>query len=191
MTSSTDICNMALDLLKEAPITSLTQDRPIARWLNRNFAVTRDSVLSKADWNCALKRASVAANAAAPAYGWTYSYTRPSDCLRVIPLTYDGTIEGAPIQYEEEGDYILTNKSGPLKVRYVSRFENYDKYPAALQEALSAAIAAKMAHWLTGKSNFASVARQAYQDAMKDAWLIDAISGTMPRAADDEWLNVR
>lgn len=191
MTSATDICNLALDLLKEAPITSLSQDRPIARWMNRNFAVTRDSVLSKADWNCAIKRTTLPADGTAPEFGWTYRYQRPSDCLRIIPLTYDGYPEGTPIKHKIEGNYILTDQSGPLKVRYVSRFEEYDSYPAPLIEAISAALAGKAAHWLTGKSNYVQIARQSYKDAMDDAWLVDAIEGLPDEAADNEWVAAR
>lgn len=191
MTTDTDIANMALDLLKEAPITDITQDRPTARWLNRNFAATRDSVLSKADWNCAMKRTSLAEDGTAPAFGWTYRYAKPADCLRVLPLTYDGTSEGKPVASEIEGQWIMTNKSGPLKIRYVSRFEEYGNYPACLQEAVAAALAGKMAHWMTGKTSYAEIAKQAFREAMNDAWLVDAIEGTTPRAADSEWIDAR
>ena len=53
----TDIVNLALDMLKEAPITSIDEGRPIAMWCKRNFDVTRDALLEEADWNFALKRA--------------------------------------------------------------------------------------------------------------------------------------
>ena len=71
--TETDICNMALDILKEAPISSLTDVRPIASWLNRNFATQRDAALSLANWNFALTRTTLAADATAPAFGWDYA----------------------------------------------------------------------------------------------------------------------
>lgn len=191
MTTETDIANMALDVLKEAPISSLEDGRPIAKWLKRNFAVTRDSVLSEANWNFALKRVSIAQDVDAPAFGWDYAYTLPGECLRVIPLTSDGTFEGTPIEHEVEGGKILTDESGPLKVRYVYRNENYGSYSATFQEALAGRLAMKMAHWLTGKVSYAQIAQSMYQDAIKKAWLVDAIEGTSPRAADQEWISAR
>jgi len=187
----TDIVNLALDVLKEAPITSIDEGRPIAMWCKRNFAVTRDSLLEEADWNFAIKRAKLPASVTPPAFGWEHQYTLPADCLRLIALTYGGYPEGQPIPFEVEGGMILTNATGPLPVRYVARVENYDAYPATFINALSAKLATRMAHWVTGKSNYVQIASGLYQDAMNKAWLADAIVGTVPRAADDEWINAR
>ena len=187
----TDICNLALDMLKEAPITSIDEGRPIAMWCKRNFDVTRDALLEEADWNFALKRAQLPASSTPPAFGWESSFTLPPDCLRVIALTEGGLAEGRPIPFEVEGDSILTNARGPLPIRYVSRAENYDRYPATFVTALAAKLATRMAHWLTGKSNFVQIASGLYQDAMNKAWLSDAIQGTVPRAADDQWVDAR
>lgn len=191
MTTETDIANLALDVLKEAPIGSLDDARPIARWLKRNFAVARDSTLVSANWNFAIRRVELPADSADPIFGWRYSYTQPSDCLRVIPLTQCGALEGDPIAYEVEAGKILTNAPPRLRVRYIFRNENYGVYPAPFQEALAGRLALKMAHWMTGKSSFVEIARRMYDDAMETAWLTDAIQGTAPRAADREWIESR
>lgn len=191
MASSTDIANMALDILKEAPISSLDDDRPIARWLKRNFTVTRNAVLERAEWNFSLVRAEIAEDATEPAFGWDYQYTIPADCIRVIPLTQDGKSEGRPILHEIEGGKILTNQCGPLKVRYVENLENIDSYPASFSEAVAARLAMKMAHWLTGKTSYVKVAQGLYDDAMETAFLSDAVQGSVPRAADEEWTDAR
>jgi hypothetical protein len=186
----TDISNMALDILKEAPISDISDGRPISNWLNRNFATTRDALLERADWNFAMVRQSVASDSDTP-IGWSYAYSLPADCIRVCPLTYLGQTEGRLVQHEVERRRILTNAPSPIYIRYVSRSEDYDAYPATFVEALAARLAMKMAHWLTGKSNFASIAENMYKDAMNSAWLSDAMQGTSPRAADDEWVDAR
>jgi hypothetical protein len=187
----TDVVNLALDLLKEAPITSVDEPRSIAMWCKRNFDVTRDALLEEADWNFAMKRAKIAEDSDKPAFGWCRQFTIPPDCVRVVPLTHNGAPEGRPVQFEVENGKILTNESGPLPVRYVGRTEEYDRYPATFVTALSAKLATKMAHWLTGKSNYVQIASGLYQDAMNKAWLSDAIQGTVPRAADDQWVDAR
>jgi len=191
MTTETDICNLALDILKEAPITSIEDNRPIAMWCKRNFAVSRDSVLSRADWNFALKRASIPADSTPPEFGWAKSYTLPSDCLRLIPLTTCGHYEGVPIPHEVEGGRVLTDHAGPLRVRFVARIENYNRYPPIFIEALAGYLAMKCAHWLTGKQGYQQIAQGLFEEAIRNAWLVDAIEGTSPRAADDEWVNQR
>lgn len=189
--NSTDICNLALDILKEGPIGSIDDDRPTANWLRRNFEQSRDALLEETEWNFATKRVSLPQDADAPSFGWDYSYTLPADCIRVIPLTCDGEDEGDPIPHSVEGGKILTDASGPLKVRYVYRSTDYARYPATFIDALSARLATKMAHWLTGKSNYVTIAQGLYNDAMRRAWLSDAVQGTTPRAADDDWINAR
>lgn len=191
MTSATDIANRALDILKEAPISSIEDARPIAMWLKRNFDVTRDALLEESEWNFALKRASLPASSTAPAFGWQKQYQLPGDCIRVIPLTADGSFEGTPVPFEVEDGKILTDAEAPLKVRYVYRNENYAAYPATFQQALSAKLAMKMAHWLTGKSSFVQIAEGMYRDAMSKAWLSDAAQGSVPRPADEQWISAR
>lgn len=187
----TDICNLALDLLKEAPLTSIDETRPIAMWCKRNFDVTRDALLEEADWNFAMARAMVATDTTTPAFGWQSQFTLPPDCIRVVALTDNGQSEGTPVEFEIENGKILTNAASSLPIRYVKRSEEYDKYPATFVTALSAKLATKMAHWLTGKSNYVQIASGLYQDAMNKAWLSDAIQGTIPRAADDQWIDAR
>lgn len=191
MTTETDLINRALDILKEAPISSVNDQRPIAGWMKRNFAVTRDALLEESEWNFAIKRYSLPEASPAPAFGWCHAYTVPPEAVRVIPLTLNGSSEGYPIPHEVESGQILTDAPAPLKVRIVTRVEDYDRYPATFQVCLSARLAMGCAHWLTGKVNFAQIATSLYREALQKAWLSDAIQGTSPRAADDEWVAAR
>ena len=188
----TDICNLSLDIMKESEITNLEHDnRPIVRWMKRNFDVLRDSLLSRYDWNFALKRAVLAKDSTAPDFGWKHRYTCPPDCLRVLPLTTCGRSEGIPIRHEIEGPYILTDAEGPIRVRYVARVEDYDRYPSVFVEALSSYLAMKCGHWVTGKVSYVQIAQGLHREAIDTAWRVDAIEGTSPRAADDDWVVMR
>ncbi len=185
----TDICNLALDIMKEAEITNLERDnRPIVRWMKRNFDISRDSLLSRYDWNFALRRVVLAKDSTAPEFGWSYRYSVPGECIRVLPLTTCGRSEGVPIRSEVEGPYILTDAPGPLKVRYIFRNEDYDRYPPVFVEALASYIAMKCGHWVTGKVSYVQIAQGMHREAINTAWNVDAIEGTAPRAADDEWV---
>lgn len=187
----TDICNLALDVLKEAPITSIDENRPTAAWCKRNFPVTRDALLERWDWNFAIKRVSLAAEVTAPAYGWAGSFVLPPETVRVLPPSDDGTYEGDFVEHEIEDGRLLTNAVSPLNLRIVYRNENYAAYPATFIEALSARLALKCAHWITGKSNYVQIAEGMYRDAIASAWAVDAIQGSWPRGSSDEWVNSR
>jgi hypothetical protein len=191
MTTETDICNLALDLLKEGPITSLEEDRPIARWFKRNFAIARDGILKRANWNHATRRAVLSAESNPPAFGWTYGFVLPPECIRVIPLTHDGSDEGVEIPHAVEDGRVLTDACGPLPVRYIYRSTNYDAYSPECIELIAARLAAKCGHFLTGKTSYIQIAKATYDEAWRDAWALDSMEGTVPRSADDEWINSR
>ena len=146
------IYNMALDLLDEEVATSPDDNRAVVRWLKRNFAPTRDALLVRHPWNFAIARASLPALDTPPAYGWSRGYAEPADCLRLLPLSQGGALNGAPIPYEAEGGVILTNAAAPLLARYIRRVENPALFDPLFGEALAAMLASKMAEWLRGKS---------------------------------------
>lgn len=191
--TETDICKMALDLLNENPALNNIQSdgTPNAEWFRRNFAITRDALLRRATWTFALKRASLAADTVDYASEWDYSYTIPADAIRVLPLTYDGKYEGTEILHQIDGGRIMTSHGGPRPIMYVSRHVNYENWPADLIEALSAALALKMAHWMTGKAGMAQMMEKKYQDALQSAWLTNALEGTPERASANAYVDAR
>ena len=190
ITDATGICNLALDLLAEAPIASLTDDRRIARWCDRNYDTARDSLLRKAPWRFAVKLAELTA-ATPPIFGWNNAYTLPADCLRPLPLTVNSEPDGAIIRSEVIGQRLETDAAAPVRLRYVCRATDVTTYPADFIEALSAALAMKMAHWLTGKTGYQQIARDAYQSALANAVLTDAIEGTIAEPDASAWLAER
>ena len=104
------IWNQALSLLGERPIAALDSDGPASRILELHWATVRDSLLRGHRWNFARKRATLTAGTA-PAFGWSYSYALPSDCLRVLELN---GIQAAmtDADFELEGANLLTKIGG-------------------------------------------------------------------------------
>ena len=119
--SETQIFNAVLDRLSEESILSTTDEKAVARWLNRNYPLQRDVLLQRHPWNFATARLQLAASLTKPAFEWSFKYLLPEDCLRVMPVTADGKRNSPPIPYVVEGIYIMTNKSPPLNVRYIFR----------------------------------------------------------------------
>ncbi len=190
ISDATDICNLALDLLAEAPIADLSDDRRIARWCDRNYDTARDSLLRKAPWRFAVKLVELTA-ATPPVFGWNQAYDLPADCLRPLPLTVRGVPHGSIIPSEVIGQRLETDAPAPIRLRYISRITDVAAYPADFVEALAAALAMKMAHWLTGKSGYQQLVVQAHRAALSNAVLTDAIDGTIAEPDASYWLSER
>ncbi len=189
--SRIDIYNMTLDLLEEGPVTSLTDGKPATNWLNRNYETARDGELRKHSWNFALTRASLAADAEAPQFGWSRQFTLPADCLAVKPPTAEGKQNGALVAYEVEANKILTDAVAPLRLRYIRRVGEEASFDPLFVEVLVSKLAFKMAHWLTGKRSFAERALGIYQDTLSAARLADALESTFPDVIADDVIEIR
>jgi hypothetical protein len=187
----TAICNLALDYLDEAPLTSIDDTGAVGRWFQRNFWPMAWSLMRKHPWNFALARASLAASALPPLFGWPNAYDLPSDCLRVLPLTTDGTENGRPVPFKVEGAQILTRQEAPLKLRYIRRIDNPGLFDGQFCDALAAALAQKAAHFITGKQSYSQAVGQIFASLINDAQSIDALEGTPDDPIDDFWLDAR
>ena len=187
---SVEIMNMALDLLKEEPILSETDNRAPVRWMRRNYAPTRDALIRKHPWNCAKARAILPAMTEAPAFGWAFFYQIPDDCLRVLPLADLGKFNGVPVPFEVEARRILTSAKAPLKVIYLRVIER-DDMDALFVQALAATLAAKAAHFITGKQSMTDRAGQIAREAVLEAQMVDGLEGTPENIWAGDWESAR
>ena len=92
MASVVDICNSALNLLGASTISALTDDSKNARLCNQRYEPIRNRIFRSHAWNCLTKRVQLAQDSAAPVIEYSYQYTLPSDCLRVLKFTQDQQI---------------------------------------------------------------------------------------------------
>ena len=170
MASTVDICNGALNQLGATTILSLTEDSKNARLCNSRFTQVRDAVFRSHPWNCLQKRVELAADTDAPAWGFSYAYTLPADCLRLLRiLDYDSN-------YKVEGRKILSNTSS-MKILYIGRITDPNEYDESLRETLSAALGADIAFAVTSNNQTATNMYNLFQDKLKDARFVDSTEG--------------
>jgi hypothetical protein len=170
MASVVDICNGSLNQLGASTILSLTEDSKNARLCNSRYTQVRDAVFRSHPWNCLQKRVELAADTTAPAWGFSYAYTLPADCLRLLRiLDYDSN-------YKVEGRKILSNTSS-MKILYIGRITDPNEYDESLRETLSAALGADIAFAVTSNNQTASNMYNLFQDKLKDARFIDSTEG--------------
>jgi len=185
------IWNQALDVLREQPLSSINDTTATAKLLGRNYAQQRDYLMERYLWKFALTRTSIAADSTAPAYGWTYRYLLPTDSLRFIPPTYDGSIDGQPIPFEEENGYILTDQAGPLKLRYILRTTNEGVWSNGFCECLSLRLAMRVAHWMTGKQSMLQQIQTLYKETLQEVVQTHAVQVASISYYDDDILYQR
>ena len=170
MASVVDICNGALNQLGASTILSLTEDSKNARLCNARYTQIRDSLFRSHPWNCLIKRVELARDTATPSWGFSYQFTLPADCLRVLTiLNYD-------YDYKIEGRKVLANH-GTVKMQYISRIEDPNQYDELLRETISAALAADIAYAVTSSNPTATNMYNLFQSKLKEARFTDATEG--------------
>jgi hypothetical protein len=191
MLTETDVANMALGLLVEAPIESLEENTKAARLLSLHFETTRMAELTKHAWAFSIFREEIDEDDDAPtSNSYDYGYTAPTDALRILPLTDSGEAHGASIPWKMEGSLILTSWSGPRLVRYIANLTDPNDWSPLFIEAFTARLAMKTAMPLTGKAELLRGAQQAYLEAITEARRVNAIEvGSV--AASQSWTEAR
>ena len=170
MASVVDICNGALNQLGASTILTLTEDSKNARLCNARYTQVRDSLFRSHLWNCLTKRVELAKDTEVPSWGFSYQFTLPADCLRVVTiLNYD-------YDYKVEGRKILANH-GTVKIQYVARIDDANQYDELLRETISAALAADIAYAVTSSNPTAANMYELFQSKLKEARFVDATEG--------------
>ena len=170
MASIVGICNGALNQLGATTILSLTEDSKNARLCNSRYTQVRDALFRSHPWNCLQKRVQIAADTTAPAWGFTYAYTLPADCLRLLKiLDYDSN-------YKVEGRKILSNTSS-MKILYVARVTDPNEYDELLRETLSASLGADIAFGVTSNNQTATNMYNLFKEKLRDARFVDSTEG--------------
>jgi|TARA_B100000242_G_scaffold151703_1_gene108335 hypothetical protein len=187
MASLVDICNSALNQLGASTIISLTENSKNARIISQRFDSVRDQVFREHPWNALTKRIKLAQDSQAPVYEFSFAYTLPSDCLKVLSFS-DSTSEYLAkndINYKIENGKLLTSSS-VVYLKYIARETDTSKYDSSLSETISAALAADIAYAITGSTTVMQLFEGKYKEKLKDARFADATEG-MPEELDADF----
>jgi hypothetical protein len=140
-TSAVEVCNLALDQLKQAPVSDISSPSTNVETIcARHYDQTRREVLRKHPWNFAIKRAQITKDATAPTFGWGQAYNLPSDFIRLVSIG-DDSIDELRGKYEIENSQILGNDldsqtANTIDVRYVYDITNVTKFDSLFLKTL-------------------------------------------------------
>lgn len=197
MPSIVDICNEAMDLLGAATITSLTENSKEARLCNRRFETVRDSVLRSHPWNIAVTRRQLARDSEAPAFGFSFQFTLPTDpyCLRVLSF-WNSTVNNEIAAYDSnvmfkiEGRKVLSNEDS-CSITYLARVTDTEQYDSLLSSAVAHKLAAETAYAITGSNSISQAMQVMYESRLREAKGVDAMEGYPEQPQANEYINVR
>lgn len=182
--SEVKICNLALRKLGARLIESLRDSSQEAVTCNLFYEQVRDAVLREHPWNFAATRIRLSKLADAPAFGFSFQYQLPVDCLHLRQLNTPDD------QFVVEGDKILTGVDNASAV-YTARVNNPVLFDPSFVMAFSARLAAEMADDITGSSSRAREMWTLYLNAMQSARLADSAEGRFDNVLNDPWLEAR
>jgi hypothetical protein len=198
MSARIDAVNVALAYLGENEITGLDDDSDRARTMKTFYYIARNATLEDANWTFATRRFTPAQNAVAPAWGWTASYTIPSDIIRVLlVLRSFGTASITPYSYYDypeairsahviEGNEILSNDD-PIYCLGLRTMEDEGSYSPLFLEAFAAKLAYLAALPITASMQKQQAALAWHTGLIRSAKTRDGQQNTMPRMRN-RWL---
>ena len=181
------ICNLALSLLGQKPITNLLEPQTrieelCAQW----YDTTRRSLLEEGEWSFATRRL-VSESPPTPAnselinWGFAYAHPTPSNCLRVLAVR-DNPEDNSPnsLYWQIEDGNILTDSSS-IFVRYLYDLTDSHKFTESFAHALAAKLATELCIAITDNAGLKSSLYAIYDAKRRDAINTDSLQGKSRR----------
>lgn len=184
------ICNLALGMIGQNPIKSLSDDTHEARTCNIYYQHAVDKVLQSNDWNSAVCHAALPADVSVPIWEYDYQYILPSGvspeyplCLRVIKV--DGGDD-----WERRGNKILTNYPPPLNITYIGRVKE-NLIDPMLAEVIARKLAVDMSVRFTDSAAKTQLLKTLSLTEENEAKRIDARESKPSNIISDNWIKAR
>lgn len=189
MASETDIANLAaVRIGTESRITSLADNKVLARALKVVWNTERQAVLRDGTYNFAARRADLAAEADLDRiiYPYSYAFELPAQALRLIEV-----LDLARNDYQLEGRLVLCDSAGPLRIRYAVDEPNLAAWDAVAVEAFALRLAWKVGRKIAGSAFDAQACWAEYREAITRAKGVDARENPSIAQDDGEWIEAR
>lgn len=177
---------MALSHLGESRLVDIdTDDSEEAEVMRLWYTTARRRALRAANWSCAQKRASLAASATPPAWGFSNSFPLPGDYIRLSTVQNAG--EGT--EFHVEDGSILTDLEAPLNIKYVYNLEDTSRF----DDDLVAAFSLWLAYFASGRlaPSRSELLRQHAEGAKVEAKITDGSSNSPSPLSGGSWLTAQ
>lgn len=188
--NQTTIVNRGLQILGYPAVASIQSNDRGARAMNTAYKPVLFSVLNENYWYFAIKRAVLAKDTIPPTHTKDNRFRLPGDFVQMAPEDQQGNYPQKN-DWILEGDYIVTNDSEPINIRYVSNSVTESQFPSIFAEAFSAQLAAATSEELTQSSAKFNNAIAIYDRQINMAKKRNFILIEKPRMPETSWASVR
>jgi len=173
--SVTRIANRAYVLLgQDSRISSIDDVSNAAQRVKAVWDGARDTVLSLHPWNFATKRQMLERDTeTVPAFGWSYRFRLPADCLRWLPPARDD--RDYMFAVEEDG-FLLCNDEGPIPARFIYRNEDVTRWSSSFITAMSYQLALEMCESATEQKGLRDRLLNDRDEAVREAKKLDGLA---------------
>jgi len=175
MPTLNEISNLALAMVGDERITSLTESSKAAQLCNALLPQVRDAAMVVHPWNFAIKRSPpLPALAVPPGFDYATALQVPADCLRVLRL--DSIDPHEP--WTREGDAVLCNMAAPVRLLYIARIADSGKWSPGFTDFVAALLAERLAIPLSASEQQRAAIVELGERALRRARQSDAAEGT-------------
>lgn len=179
----------------ERQLANLSENREPRRALDAVYADVLDECLEAGYWKHARRTVQLtASDSLTPAFGYTYVFDLPSDCLELY-LVSDSPDMIMPLnRYVSENGFLRAD-SQVLYVTYISNSGSYglamSKLAPSFRRWVSAELAAAVAFRLTQSKDLAQEIKREAQMLKRKALSLDARDGPNPERVPGSWVQSR
>jgi len=185
-----NVCNQALMKIGAKRITAFDDATVEARDCSASYATSRDQVLEAFPWSFAKRRSIRTAATDTPAFGYSYQYVLPSDCLKVLSIQADPS-KGKEPDWTVEGNYLLTNEE-EVFMHYTARVEDATHFSPSFIRALSLYLAAHFAMSISKSAKLANELEDKYiRYIEREAMVINARQSNETTYQDNAYVDAR
>lgn len=196
--SSVDICNLALDDLKQPPIKSITTPNSATEYIcARRYDTVRRECLFAHPWKFAIFRIQLTPD---PSYtipfGYAYAYKLPADYLRIISKG-DDYLGDMKSDYVIEDNYLfavsgdLVFDGTTIDVRYMRDVIDVTKFSPGFVTYLELKLALRMSNKFSISNTIKAGLKEDFKDAETEARAINGMEGRIKRVQQSRVLMKR
>lgn len=188
MASPTTILNLALLEIGSNEVTDINDtDTDAARRGLLLFEDTVKKCMVRIRPNCCTKSAVLTRNTAAPAVHWLYSYTMPTQCLKITQMNGYEEWEREPY-WVVQGRDILTDEE-TVKITYIEYTEDTSVFDPELVDCIVLLLASKLAIAVGGDRQMAKDLRAEWDAEWPMASANSGNEGSKPKKRNWHYSN--
>lgn len=194
VSSDVEVCNLALDHIGKATITSLTENSVEARKCARHYPQARDAALAFSNWTFA-RRSRLLSEVASNDFEdvWDHAYDLPNDAVTVRRLCEVGMMpnwNSAPPEMYIESGVVFTNVPG-ARMFYTWCCADVARWTTLFTDAVALGLAARLAPNMTRRASDVDRLRDLYTRAISKAVEHDAAQEVTTYRYGDGYVDAR